>query len=135
MLNAVSKTIRCPMCGNPLPSGTKLLRPRILQVCDLILNPATHDVSRAGKGIVLSLTQFRLLTALMQHSGQAVTRSALAHSVWNSGSKATANLVHVTVYQLRKKVDSGHKIKLLKTVAGLGYAIRDPRSSGLVQSG
>jgi two-component system OmpR family response regulator len=95
-------------------------------VGDLVLNPATHDSTRAGKDIFLSRTEFRLLRFLMRRSGRVVSRSALSRSVWDSNDGVDDNLVHVTIYQLRKKVDRDHKVKLIKTVRNLGYAIRDP---------
>jgi DNA-binding response OmpR family regulator len=93
---------------------------------DLVLNPATHDTMRAGKEIVLSRTEFRLLKFLMQRSGRVVSRNALGRSVWDSAEGVDDNLVDVTIYQLRKKVDRDHKAKLIKTVRNLGYVIRDP---------
>jgi two-component system copper resistance phosphate regulon response regulator CusR len=94
-------------------------------VADLVLNPATHDATRAGKEIFLSRTQFRLLETLMRKYGQFISRNALVHSVWDSDD-VNDNLIDVFVYQLRSKVDRHHKVKLIKTVQNLGYTIRDP---------
>jgi DNA-binding response OmpR family regulator len=93
----------------------------VLRVGDLVLNPATYDATRAGKEIALSRTQVRLLETLMRRSGQVVPRNALVHTVWYSD-----NLIDAFIYQLRKKVDRDHKVKLIKTVPNLGYVIRDP---------
>jgi len=90
------------------------------------LYPATYDATRAGKEIALSQTEFRLLESLMRRSGQIVPRNALVHSVWGSQDKADNNLIDVTIYQLRQKVDRDHEVKLIKTVRNLGYAIRNP---------
>jgi len=97
-----------------------------LQVGDLVLNPATHDATRAGKEIALSLTEFRLLEFLVRRSGRIVPKNALANSVWSSNDEVDDNLIDVTIYQLRKKVDRDHEVKLIKTVRNLGYTIRDP---------
>lgn len=132
--------VRCPKCGNPLPSGcpqqvetlsqsASSSRSEVLRLSDLFLNPATHDASRAGKQIALSRNEFRLLEALMRRSGRVVSRSALIHLVWNSGPFVNDNLIDVTIYHLRKKVDGCHKAKLIRTVRKVGYAIRDPADS------
>jgi len=94
-------------------------------VSDLVLNPVTHDASRAGKQLALSLNEFRLLESLMRRPGRVVSRSALIHLVWNSDREVNDNLIDVTVYNLRKKVDDRQKSKLIRTVRRLGYAIRD----------
>jgi len=136
----VRRTIKCPMCGTPvpLPSGWKTSdirsvsrhgsasRPNVLRVGDLVLDPATHNVSRAGKEIALSRTDFRLLKSLMRRSGRVVSRTALLHSVWDSNDDVNDNLIDVCIYQLRKKVDQNHKVRLIKTVPNFGYTIRDP---------
>ena len=121
--NRMRKTIKCPTCGTrfPLPSRWGNPRSKVLRVGDLVLNPATYDATRAGKEIALSRTQVRLLETLMRRSGQVVPRNALVHTVWYSD-----NLIDAFIYQLRKKVDRDHKVKLIKTVPNLGYVIRDP---------
>ena len=96
---------------------------------DLVLNPATYDASRAGKEIALNPTEFRVLESLMRRSGRVVSRSALVDLVWDSDGDVNDNLIDVTIYQLRKKVDRDHKVKLVKTVRKLGYAIRDPEKA------
>jgi DNA-binding response OmpR family regulator len=95
-------------------------------VGDLVLNLATYDVSRAGKEIALSRTGFRLLTSLMRRPGRVVSRTALFHSVWDSNGDVNDNLIDVCIYQLRKKVDRNHNVKLIKTVPNFGYTNRDP---------
>ena len=94
---------------------------------DLILNQATYDVSRAGKEVALNRTEFRLLRYLMRRSGRTKSpKRASIQSVWDSTDDVDDNLLDVTIYQLRKRVERGHKVKLIKTVRNLGYAIRDP---------
>jgi hypothetical protein len=118
--NTMRDTIQCPNCGKPIA------HPKLLQVGDLVLNPATYDASRAGKVIALSRTEFRLLESLMRRTGRVVSRNALVHSVWDSDGDVNGNLIDVSICQLRKKVDRDHEVKLIKTVRNLGYAIRDP---------
>jgi hypothetical protein len=138
-LNTVNKMIKCPRCGEliPLPSSwekselrtdsPRVLAPRpmLLRIGELVLNPATHEATRSGKAIALSPTQTRLLELLMRRPGHVVSRKALIHSVSDSKGDVN-NLISVFISQLRKKVDRGHKMKLIKTVQKSGYTIRDP---------
>jgi two-component system OmpR family response regulator len=122
------------MCGRPFPLPSERVNgpprstqlPTVLRVRDLVLSPSTHDVARAGKGIILGPIQFRLLESLMRRSGRVVSRNALFHSVWDSIGDVDDNLIDVSIHQLRRKVDRDHKAKLIKTVRKLGYTIRDP---------
>jgi two-component system OmpR family response regulator len=139
----VRKTIQCPKCGTPFPVPSWWINPQLsspsrrdsptppkaLRVGDLVLNTATYDASRAGRDIALNPTEFRLLETLMRRSGRVVSRSALVDLVWDSDGDVNDNLIDVTIYQLRKKVDRDHKVKLIKTVRKLGYAIRDPEKA------
>jgi DNA-binding response OmpR family regulator len=101
-------------------------RPTLLQVRDLILNPATHHVTRAGEDIVLTATEFRLLDFLMRRTGRAVSRNTIIFSVWPSGDNVEDNTLDVFIKGLRNKVDRDHKVKLIKTLRGWGYSVRDP---------
>jgi DNA-binding response OmpR family regulator len=100
-------------------------RPTLLQVADLILNPATHVATRAGEEISLSRTEFRLLEFLMRRSGRVVARNTIVHSVWDSNDDIEENTLDAFISLLRNKVDRDHKVKLIQTVRGTGYTIRD----------
>jgi two-component system OmpR family response regulator len=95
-------------------------------VADLVLNPATHDATRADREIALSQKESRLLESLMRHPGRVVSRNALIHAAWDSNGDVNDNLIEVHIYLLRRKVDRNHKVKLIKTVPKFGYTIRDP---------
>ncbi len=97
----------------------------LLQVADLVLNLTSQQVTRAGEEISLSRTEFRLLEFLMRSAGRAVSRDMIILSVWNR-NHAESNTVDVFIRQLRDKVDRDYKVKLIQTVRGLGYFIRDP---------
>jgi len=101
-------------------------RPTLLQVGDLILNPATHEATRSGGEIYLSPTEFRLLEFLMRRAGRVVTRSTLVQSVWNEDDDVEENTLDAFISLLRNKVDRDHRQKLIQTVRGMGYTIRDP---------
>jgi DNA-binding response OmpR family regulator len=106
------------------------VRPTALRVGDLILDPATHIVRRAGEEIILNRTEFRLLEFLMRRAGEVVSREAIAHAVWYSDHEVKENTLNVTMNMLRKKVDRDSKAKLIRTVWKVGYVIRDPLKSG-----
>jgi DNA-binding response OmpR family regulator len=100
-------------------------RPTVLQVGDLILNPATHVVTRDDEEISLSRTEFRLLEFLMRRAGRVVPRNTIVHSVWDSSDDVEENTLDAFISLLRNKVDRDHKVKLIHTVRGTGYSIRD----------
>lgn len=132
------RRIKCPLCGKtfPLPSRKfchprsvsrrRQARPKPLRVGDLILKPDTYEVFRAGKDIPLSWTEFRLLKYLMLRAGQVVPRRRLFHSAWTSKDRVGENLLDVTIFQLRKRIDRNHRVKLIRTVRNVGYSVRDP---------
>jgi two-component system OmpR family response regulator len=100
-------------------------RPTLLQVGDLILNPASHEVTRHGEEISLSRTEFRLLEFLMRRAGRVIPRNAIVHSVWDSDDDVEENTLDAFISLLRSKVDRDHKVKLIQTIRGTGYAIKD----------
>jgi len=100
-------------------------RPTLLQVGDLVLDPASHEVTRAGEEISLSRTEFRLLEFLMRRAGRVVPRNAIVQSVWESDEEVEENTLDAFISLLRNKVDRDHKAKLIQTVRGTGYTIRD----------
>jgi two-component system, OmpR family, response regulator len=132
--------MQCPRCRKwfPVPSGLidwQLLqvslrdlasRPKLLQVADLVLNPATYDATRADKAIALSRIECRLLESLMRHSGRVVSRKVLVRSIWGCNDDREKNRLDVFICLLRNKVDRDHKVKLIKTIRNLGFAIRNP---------
>jgi two-component system OmpR family response regulator len=100
-------------------------RPTLLEVANLVLDPATHQVMRAGQEIHLSLTEFRLLEFLMRRADRVVSRNAIIQAVWDFEDEVEANTLDAFIRLLRSKVDRDHKLKLIQTVRGAGYMIRD----------
>ena len=100
-------------------------RPTVLQVGDLELNPATHEVRRGGEEIGLSRTEFRLLEFLMRRAGRVVPRTMIVLSVWDSGDDVEENTLDAFISLLRNKIDRDYKVKLIQTVRGTGYTIRE----------
>ncbi len=105
------------------------LRPTVLQVDDLVLNPASHIVKRGEREIHLSPTEFRLLELLMRRSGRVVPRDAIVEAVWDFDHEVEENTLDTFIRLLRSKIDREHDRKLIQTVRGIGYTIREsPRT-------
>lgn len=98
-------------------------RPARLQLADLVLDPATHAVSRAGRRLALTPREFALLEYFLRNVDRVLTRSMILAHVWGIGFGTANNLVEVYVGYLRRKVDAGHERRLLRTVRGLGYLL------------
>jgi DNA-binding response OmpR family regulator len=104
-------------------------RPTVLQVDDLVLNPASHVVTRGEREIHLSPTEFRLLELLMRRSGRVVPRDAIVEAVWDFDHEVEENTLDTFIRLLRSKIDREHDRKLIQTVRGIGYTIREsPRT-------
>jgi DNA-binding response OmpR family regulator len=96
-----------------------------LQVHDLLLDPASHEVTRAGAVLSLTATEYRVLEFLMRRAGHAVSRSAIIEGVWGFAEDVEANTVDAFIGHLREKIDQGHERKLIQTVRGYGYILRE----------
>ncbi len=96
-----------------------------LQVDDLVLDPASREISRAGVALTLTATEYRVLEFLMRRAGHAVSRSAIIEGVWGFEEDVEANTVDAFIKHLREKIDLGHQRKLIHTVRGHGYIMRD----------
>ena len=94
---------------------------------DLVVNLEARKASRAGKSIELTPREFDLLAYLLRQPGQVVTREMLARDVWAETNRVTPidNVIDVHVAHLRKKLDDGHPVKLLHTVRGVGFVLRE----------
>jgi DNA-binding response OmpR family regulator len=98
--------------------------PGILQVDDLMLNPATRDVTRGGQRIDLTLKEYALLEYLMRHTGRVLTRPMISEHVWNQDFDTFTNVIDVYVNYLRNKIDRGRSKKLIHTIRGSGYMLK-----------
>jgi two-component system OmpR family response regulator len=95
----------------------------LLQVNDLELDRISHAVQRQGRQIDLSPKEFCLLELLMRHAGQPVSRSAIVEQVWKLNYDTMTNVVDVYINYLRRKVDVGFELPLIRIVRGVGYQI------------
>jgi two-component system response regulator MprA len=100
-------------------------RPTCLRVADLILDPASRQALRGRREIRLSPTEYRLLELLMRCAGRVVTRTAIVEAVWGLENEIEENTLDAFVRLLRSKVDKGFRPKLIQTVRGVGYCLRE----------
>lgn len=98
---------------------------RELVVDQVRLNPASRQVTRAGVPVALTPTEFRLLELLMRRANRAVARNAIIEGVWGFNEEVESNTLDVYIKMLREKVDVNPKRRLIHTVRGFGYILRD----------
>ena len=98
-----------------------------LRFADLELDPAAHAVTRAGRPVELSRTEFALLLLFLEHPRQVLSRSAIFERVWGYDFGATSNALGVYVGYLRRKTEAGGAPRLLHTVRGVGYVLREEK--------
>jgi two-component system response regulator MprA len=97
----------------------------VLRYNDLVLDPVAHEVHRGDRLIDLSRTEFLLLELFMQHPRQVLTRSTIFERVWGYDFGPTSNALGVYMGYLRRKTEAGGESRLLHTVRGVGYVLRD----------
>ncbi len=93
---------------------------------DLVLDTSAHEVRRGNRKIELSRTEFSLLQLFLEHPRQVLTRSVLFERVWGYDFGATSNALGVYIGYLRRKTEEGGERRLLQTVRGVGYVLREP---------
>jgi two-component system, OmpR family, response regulator len=98
-------------------------RPAILEVGDLVVDPATHVVRRAGTSVELTAREFAVLEYLARRPGQAVTRTSLIEHVWDENYDGSTNVVDVYIGYLRKKLEQPFGRPLLRTLRGVGWML------------
>ena len=96
-----------------------------LHYADLVLDPVAHEVRRGERVIELSKTEFLLLELFMKHPRQVLTRSTIFENVWGYDFGPTSNALGVYMGYLRRKTEEGGEPRLLHTVRGIGYVLRD----------
>lgn len=99
----------------------------LLSICDLEINLPSHRAMRAGQTLELTAKEFDLLEYLVRHRGQIVSREMLAREVWQVLERSTPldNVIDVNIARLRRKVDGPFEQKLIRTIRGVGYVIRE----------
>jgi two-component system, OmpR family, response regulator MprA len=97
----------------------------VLTYGDLALDPVAHEVRRGDRLIDLSRTEFSLLELFLRHPRQVLTRSTIFENVWGYDFGPTSNALGVYMGYLRRKTEAGGEPRLLHTVRGVGYILRD----------
>ena len=96
-----------------------------LRCADLVMDVAAHEVRRGDRAVELTALQFDVLEHFLRHQRQVLGRERLLEAVWGVGSDAISNVVDVTVAGLRSRLEVGDEARLLHTVRGVGYVLRD----------
>jgi len=99
--------------------------PNVLTAKDLVMDRDRHEVERAGKQISLTAKEYALLEYLLLHRNKVHTRDELFNGVWGSDFLGDSNLIDVYIRYLRGKIDEGFDDKLIQTVRGVGYTLKD----------
>jgi two-component system copper resistance phosphate regulon response regulator CusR len=94
---------------------------------DLEMDLITRRVTRGGETVELTVREFELLEFLLRHQGQVVSRETLARDVWQETARTTPldNVIDVHIARLRRKVDAEQRVKLIHTVRGVGFMLRE----------
>ena len=103
------------------PDGRELLH-----CADLVVDVPAHEVRRGARGIDLTALQFDLLEHFLRHQRQVLGRDRLLETVWGIESDAISNVVDVTIGDLRARLEAEGEPRLLHTVRGVGYVLREP---------
>jgi two-component system, OmpR family, response regulator MprA len=97
----------------------------VLQISDLTLDREAHEVRRGKRAVTLSPTEFAMLEHLMRRAGRVVSRHDLIAAVWGDDHEVGSNTVDVFIFLLRSKIETGGEKRLIQTVRGLGYTVRE----------
>jgi two-component system copper resistance phosphate regulon response regulator CusR len=101
----------------------RALLPETLRVADLSIDTRARQVRRAGRGIELTANEYALLEYLVRRAGEVVGRAEIGEHVWDENFDPFSNVIDVYIQRLRRKVDDGHDVKLIRTRRGEGYVL------------
>jgi DNA-binding response OmpR family regulator len=99
--------------------------PAVLTIANLRVDPATREVTRGNKKIELTAKEYALLEFLLRRREQVLSRAVIAQHVWGVNYDTFTNVIDVYVNYLRKKIDSGFEPKLIHSVRGVGYVLKE----------
>lgn len=97
----------------------------VLRFADLSLNGVTHEVYRGGRRVDLTAREFEMLHLFMQHPRQVITRDTLYDRIWGYDFGGESNIIEVYIRYLRSKLEESGEPRLIQTVRGVGYALRE----------
>jgi DNA-binding response OmpR family regulator len=104
-------------------------QPDVLQIGDLTLNFSTRSANLNGEPVTLTATEYRLLEFMMHNRGRVLSRMELLENVWGIDFNMSTNVVDVYVNYLRKKIDTNPAQKLIHTMIGMGYILKEDKKS------
>jgi len=104
-------------------------QPDVLQIGNLALNTSTREASLNGEPVPLTATEYRLLEFMMHNRGRVLSRMELLENVWGIDFNMSTNVVDVYVNYLRKKIDTNPAQKLIHTMIGMGYILKEDKKS------
>lgn len=104
--------------------GSMMKDDSILEIADLQLNTVSKTVTRQGKTIILTATEYKLLEFFMRNANRVLPRMELLEHVWDINFNLGTNVVDVYVNYLRKKIDKNFEPRLLHTMVGMGYILK-----------
>ncbi|NWJ45374.1 MAG: response regulator transcription factor [Chloroflexi bacterium] len=102
---------------------------QVIQFSDLILNTVTHEVHRSGQLIELTSKEFELLQLFMLNPRKVLSREVIYDKVWGYDFGGESNIIEVYIRYLRSKLDTGNSPKLIRTVRGVGYVMKESDNS------
>jgi len=98
---------------------------KLYEIADLVLNTETKVVMRSGVKIPLTSKEFRLLEFMISNVNRVLSRTSILENVWGTNFDMNTNVVEVYINFLRNKVDKGYPVKIIHTVIGMGYVVRE----------
>jgi len=99
----------------------------LLKAGDLEMDTLQHSVRRGSRVIDLTAKEFKLVEYLLRNKNNVLTRSSIIEHIWEVTFDSETNVLDVYMARIRKKIDEGEDVKLIHTVRGVGYSIRDPQ--------
>jgi len=102
----------------------KTIQRELLEIADLVLDPATHEVRRGNREIELTSKEYRLLDYMMRQEGRVCTRTMITEHIWGYDFPSKSNIIDVYISRLRNKIDKPGEKKLFYTVRDVGYKLK-----------
>ena len=124
LLARLRALLRRSLLGAPAASPAPA-EPEVLTFADLRMDPATREVWRGPRALRLTRTEFALLEVFLRHPRQVLTRAALFDQVWGYDFGETSNSIHVYLGYLRRKLEAEGETRLLHTLRGVGFVLRE----------
>jgi len=117
--------LTAPAGPGPESTADRTARESLLSFSDIRLDPATREVWRGDRPVRLTRTEFSILEVFLRHPRQVLTRAALFEQVWGYDFGETSNSIHVYLGYLRRKLEAEGGSRLLHTVRGVGFVLRE----------